>query len=190
MPWVTWTPSQSCKIGSRFSNITSIYYNWWTTAKVSGMGKPWSVHETLRKQNLMMSSGLVFQKALYASSEPMAVFSFAFKEVRNQRFLDCSTPSASAHIWPSILVLDVTLWSQYVWDRKTQIARKKWKKPPQRILLQFKPFKSLVLRQGHHTRRNCLGLSMFVEPSTTSLFNCVVSLCATRNCERMKPRRN
>jgi hypothetical protein len=55
-----------------------------------------------------MSSGLVFQKALCASSESMTVFSFAFKEVRNQRFLDCLTPSASGQI-----VWDCQcLWSQ------------------------------------------------------------------------------
>lgn len=78
----------------------------------------------------MMSSGLVFQKALYASSEPMAVFSFAFKEVRNQRFLDCLTPSASAHIWPSILVLDVTLWSQYVCEIEKHKLQEKMEKNP------------------------------------------------------------
>lgn len=136
---------------------------------------------SFREQNLMIRSGLVFfQKALYASSEPMSVFSFAFKELRNQRFLDCLTPSASAHIWPSILVLDVTLWSQYVWDRKTHKLQEKNGKKPHR---EFSCNSSLLnhLMQGHHTRTNCLGLSMFVEPSTTSLFNCGVSLCATRN---------
>jgi hypothetical protein len=81
----------------------------------------------------------------------MAVFSFAFKEVRNQRFLDCLTPSASAHIWPSILVLDVTLWSQYVCEieKHTNCKKKNEKKPQREFSCKFKCFKPLVLRQGH-----------------------------------------
>jgi hypothetical protein len=41
---------------------------------------------SFRIQNLMMSSGLVFQKALYASSEPMAVFHLLLKKLEINDF--------------------------------------------------------------------------------------------------------